>query len=241
MHDIIIFATFASAGIFVQSCFGFGGSLTAIPLLTLFLAPKQAIPTYSILMMLMDAWLVFHSREHIRWGRVGMLLLGGCIGIPIGVYGLKYLPASVIRFAIGTVTFVFALLYLCRVRINLRENTPTQLGVGLTSGILQGSIAESGPPIVIYGMAREWDKNAFRTTLLCYFCCLATFTVITNTWLGLITRKIVLSAASAVVPAFLVSNLGIHLKNRISDVRFRYVMLAIIMSVSILSLVRAFR
>jgi len=239
MHDLIIFAAIGTLGILVQSFFGFAGSLTAIPLFALFFSVRQVLPAYTLVMIAIDAWLVFEARDHVQWSRAAQLLMAGCIGVPIGAYGLRHLPIHVIHVAVSVVTCTFAILFLFRVRMSLRENRRTQFSVGLLSGFLQGCIGQAGPPLVLYGTAREWDKNTFRSTLLTYFLCLFVVSIVSYASLGLVSRDTWIYFAAGVLPAFLAANVGVRLKNRMSEAHFRQAILFVVLAVGIVSLLRS--
>jgi len=239
MNEILLFTVIACVGILVQSFAGFAGSLTAVPLFALFLSPKEAIPTYNLVMLLIDLWLVFEARWYIQWGRVGRLMVGGAIGVPFGAYGLKYLPSHVLGLIISIVTLVFAILFLLKIRIQLKENVGTQMCVGLMSGFLGGSISESGPPVVVYGLARGWDKNAFRTTLLTYFTCLCILALLSYWRLGLLSGKSLYTFSTAIVPCFVAAAFGVLFKNRVGEATFRKAVLAVIILVSLIGLGRS--
>ncbi|MBI4581264.1 MAG: sulfite exporter TauE/SafE family protein [Planctomycetes bacterium] len=239
MHEILIFVSIVCLAALIQAFVGFAGALTAVPLFAVFLSPKEAIPTYNMVMLLIDVWLVFEARRHVQWRSVGKLLLGGCVGVPIGAFGLKHLPVGVINVVISVITCTFAILLLMKVRIRLRGTTGTQVGVGLLSGLLGGCISQPGPPVTLYGLARDWDKNTFRTTLLSYFMCLCAMAVVSYWWVGLIARKNLMAFSATVVPAILASGIGLVLKNRASEAGFRRAVLMVVIAVSIISVSRS--
>lgn len=239
MNDVVLFTVIACIGILVQSFAGFAGSLTAVPLFALFLAPKEAIPTFGLVMLLIDAFLVFEGRRHIQWGIVGRFLLGGAIGIPIGAFALKYLPTHVLGLIISIATLVFAILFLLKIRVDFKETIRTQMSIGLLSGFLGGSISESGPPVVIYGLARNWDKNAFRTTLLTYFMCLCILALLSYWRLGLLSNRNISTFSAAILPCFVAAVLGVVFKNRVGEMTFRRAVLAVIVMVSLIGLSRS--
>jgi uncharacterized membrane protein YfcA len=238
MSPALPFTVIACASMFVQSFTGFAGSLVAVPLFTLFLAPRESLPAYQLLMLLANAWLVIEARQHVDWRRVGMLLIGGAIGTPIGAYALKQLPTHTLSIIISVLTLAAALLFVLKIKIALRENARTQVGIGLLSGALGGAISQSGPPVVIYGLARGWDKNAFRTTLLTYFLCLCIMTSLSYWYLGLITRNSLFMCSVATGPTFVAIAGGVLLKNRVSELLFRQAVLGVIMAVSLIGLVQ---
>lgn len=239
MNETLVVVLCASLGMLVQSFAGFAGSLVAVPLLAMFISPREAVPTYSLVMLVVDIWLVYETRRHVQWSRLKGLLAGGLIGVPIGAYGLTHLPGHAISICISAITLAFGILFLAKVRINMKENAPTQLSVGLLSGLLGGSISESGPPVVVYGLARDWGKDTFRSTLLCYFLALCVEQDVSYWYFGLFSRKSVSIAAVAIIPTFLAASCGVHFKNRVSETIFRRAILIVVIGVSVMGLTRS--
>ena len=238
MTDPAIFALIVAAAMLTQSCIGFAGALVAVPLFALFLSPREAIPSYSLVMLAVDVLLVIETHEHVDWRKVRTLLIGGIVGMPIGAYGLKHLPPAFVGVTISIVTLAFAILFLLKVTLPLRENRATQIGVGVCSGVLGGCVSASGPPIVIYGLARNWQKNLFRSTLLAYFTCLATTGVLSYFLMGMITKQTLVTSAVGFVPALAAAFVGLTLKNRLNESVFRSVVLVVILATSLLGFVK---
>jgi uncharacterized membrane protein YfcA len=237
-HELMIFSAIGALAMFVQSFFGFAGSLTAIPLFSLFFSIREVLPAYTFVMIAVDIWLVAESRQHIQWRQTLPLFVTGCLAVPLGAYGLRYLSLHVIHWTVSVVTCTFAILFLLRVNLSLRENKATQMGVGLLCGFLQGCIGQAGPPLVLYGTARQWDKNTFRSTLLTFFLCLFVISIGSYARFGLITRHSGFLFVAGVFPAFVAASLGLRLKDRVSDVRFRQGILLVVLAVGVVSVVR---
>jgi len=233
MTQMIAFALIASLGMLVQSVVGFAGSLLAVPLFALLMSPREAVPAYAFLLFVVNGFLVFEGRRHIAWRSVRGLLLGGLPGVPLGAVALKYLPTDVIGAAISGVTLLFGLLFLARVRVRFPVHPATEPLIGLLSGILGGGISESGPPVVVYGLSREWAKDVFRSSLLSYFLCLSVAAMISYLALGMVTGAMLLLALVALAPALAAARLGVWLKQRIPERVFRLAVLATIIAVSV--------
>lgn len=238
MTELVAFALIASLGMLVQSVVGFAGSLLAVPLFTLLIAPRDAVPGYAFLMLAVNGFLVSEGRRHIEWRSVRGLLLGGVPGVPIGALALKHLPSSLIGAAISGVTLVFGLLFLARVRIRFPVHPATEPLIGLVSGMLGGSISESGPPVVVYGLSRGWAKDVFRSSLLAYFLCLATTAAFSYLALEMVTGHMLLLAAAALLPALAAARLGLLVKQHIPERAFRLTILATILVVSVSGLLK---
>jgi len=105
---------------------------------------------------------------------------------------------------------------------------PTQLIVGLCSGVLGGASTAGGPPVVFYALARGWKRDKFRATLMVYFLILAVFAIAMFGARGMITKTVLTYVGVAIVPMFLASRVGIWLKQRTDEQRFRLVILLIV-------------
>lgn len=241
MTEFAGFAAIAGLGMLVQSTVGFAGSLVAIPLFALFLSPREAVPAYCFTMLAVNLFLVCEGRRHVAWRSVAGLLLGGLPGVPIGAWALKQLPTQVMGAAISSITLVFGILFLSRVRVRFPEHPLTEPAVGLLSGTLGGCISESGPPVVVYALSREWPKDRFRSSLLAYFLCLAVTAGVSYTAFGMVTGRVLTLAAAGLLPALAAGQLGVWLKRRIDERSFRLAVLVTVVAVGVAGLLKYLR
>ena len=234
----LIFAGIVFIGILTSSFAGFGGALVAIPLLTIFFEPKEVIPAFALLSFFISIFLVIETYQYIKWKKVFTFLIGGLIGVPIGAYGLVHLNPDILRAVIGGLVALFGLLFLSGLRLPFKERRSTEIGVGLVSGLLGGSTSMAGPPVVIFGIGCNWDKNSFRATLLTYFLLLGIITNSSFFFFRLFTPSNLKLLLFAFVPAVFASWLGVRFKNKVSEVKFRRAILILIIAVGILGLSR---
>jgi len=238
MTEFAVFAAIASLGMLVQSTVGFAGSLVAIPLFALFMSPREAVPAYCFTMLAVNIFLVCEGRRHVEWRSVRGLLIGGLPGVPIGAYALKHLPVHVIGAAISVITLLFGVLFLARVRIRFPVHPLTEPTIGLLSGVLGGGISESGPPVVVYGLSRDWAKDVFRSSLLAYFLCLAVTAAVSYAALGMVNSRLLRFAAVGLLPALAAAHLGVWLKQRINERTFRLAVLVTVIAVGVTGLAK---
>lgn len=241
MTEYGVFAGIACLGMLVQSTVGFAGSLVAIPLFALFMSPRDAVPAYCFTMLAVNLFLVAEGRRHVEWRSVRGLLIGGLPGVPVGAWALQHLPVHVIGAAISVITLLFGLLFLTRVRIRFPVHPLTEPAVGLLSGMLGGSISESGPPVVIYGLSREWAKDVFRSSLLAYFLCLAITAAISYSLFGMVSSHLLLLSAAGLLPALAAGQVGVWLKQRIPESAFRAAVLVTVVAVGMVGLIKHLR
>ncbi len=217
----------------VGTVVGFATALVAVPLITLFIAPQVAVPAFTILTLFTNFVVIYEARKHIYWNRVTVLTLAGVVGTLLGAWSLAHLPTGALRIIVGTVTLTFGLLFLLKIPIRLTNGKPIEVLLGLLSGWLGGCIAQSGPPVVFLALARGWAKEAFRANLMAYFFVLNLIGLLAYWRLHLLTQTSVTLSAAALLPALLMSALGLWIKDRVNEVRFRFIVLMIVILVGL--------
>ena len=81
------------------------------------------------------------------------LTAGAILGAPFGVLALAWLPANIMRLLIGGVLLAAVLLLWRGYKFERTPPTGAQIGLGLFSGLLNGSTAMGGPPVILYFLA----------------------------------------------------------------------------------------
>ena len=238
--DYLIFTAIVMLGLFVQSFAGFAGSLITIPLYSIFFIPKNIIPAHSLLMLVSNIILVIEARKHLQWKKIIKMQIAGLFGVPVGAYCLAYLPSDIIRIGISIITLIFGILFLFNVNVRLKENNVTQGTVGLLSGFLGGSISESGPPVVIYGLSRGWPKEIFRINLLAYFLALSVMGNLSYLCLGLFNTGTLKFSATALIPAIIACWCGTKVKDLVGEGHFKKIIITIIFVVASIGLLKVF-
>lgn len=158
---LVILVTLLAA--MVQTVAGFGFSLLAVPALTMFMEPAQAVPLSAMLSFLNANRVAQQTRGETPWRLVLLLLLGSLVGLPLGLQVLLYLSPDLLRFLVGTVSASMAL----AIAVGFRwpHSDRASLLTGFVSGILSTSTAINGPPIVLYLQAAGLRPEVFRGAL----------------------------------------------------------------------------
>lgn len=169
----------------MQSTFGFGAGLIAMPLLTLVLGLQMATPLFALLLATMSAIVVFSNWQQVSWPAVQQLIVASAIGIPCGVLLLQFAPAGLIIRALGLFLIGFSIYRLMQWQLPSLTSPYWAYACGFMAGVLGGAYNTNGPPIVLYGTAQQWPQQQFRATLLGYFLPSGVITVITHAVAGL--------------------------------------------------------
>jgi len=190
MSEIVALNIIVLLAGFTQGFTGFGSVLVALPLLTLFLDVRTAVPLVILFSLIINIVLFFQVHKYLNFARIRVLLAASIPGIFCGVYILKRFPTLYLEVVIGVILVTFPI-YLLRAKEPVRE-----LGggwswlLGFLSGLLGGSIAASGPPVIVYTSLQPWDKHRVKSTLVGYFLLSTVAMIAVQGFNGLITEEV---------------------------------------------------
>lgn len=108
---IVISLIFLAAG-FTQGYSGFGSALLAMPLLTLFLDAKIAVPLSVLNSILITSYLSLKLKNHMERKKILPLILGSLPGTYIGVKFLMHAESDIIKLLIGILIVSYCLYFL---------------------------------------------------------------------------------------------------------------------------------
>lgn len=232
----IIFA----AGI-IQGITGFGFSLLAVPLLAFFLPLQTVTPLLIVFSLATNALVLYETRKNVKIGKVWIMVLFGIIGTPIGAFALKFADANVLKAVVGIIIFLTALAMLKGFKLAIKKEKASQGIVGFASGVLNGSLTLSGPPIVLFMSNQGADKNAFRANITAYLFILNIFAVITMYAGGFLTDD-VSNLVAVLLPALAVGVvLGILIARKVKEDLFKKIVLYLIIAMGAWTLIMAVR
>lgn len=185
-----------SCGIFflaggVQGLTGFGGALVSIPLLSLIMDVKQAVPLAILNGLIVTTTLAYTLRRQLDWRKILPLLIGSVPGIILGTGLLKQADPVVISRLLGVVLVTisgFNLFFSPR-----PINPPRIWGylAGFFSGSINATVGAGGPPAIIYTTLHDWNKDEIRATLTGFFVLNGYVTAAVHAGSGIITGQTV--------------------------------------------------
>jgi uncharacterized membrane protein YfcA len=150
---------------FVQSIIGFGSALIAMPLLVSMLGIQIAAPMVAVAALLTEVAILLRYREAFNFAVVKYLALATILGIPVGVYAVRYIDSDVVNKILGIIVIGYALYALLAPKLPDLAGMAWTFVFGFLAGILGGAYNTSGPPYVIYGNAQSWSPNEFKSNL----------------------------------------------------------------------------
>lgn len=222
---------------FVQGLSGFGSALVMVPLMIHLLPPRVVVPTALVFGTILNGYLMVKEREHLEMKRIWPLLIAGIAGLPAGALLLIFVDASYLKVLIGLVIILTGILILLGISMKVKREKPAMIPVGLLSGILNGSISISGPPVILFFSNQRMKKGNFRGNIVSYFLILNIFTIPVFAVTGLFTYGVLIYSIILLAPLILGLLIGIKAARRIGEGGFRKLVLILVTITGLSSLV----
>ncbi len=237
--EYVLIALVLLAGSFTQSLSGFGSALVAMPFLLTIVGPREAAPLMALASGTMQIALLIRYRRALRLGALWRLALAAFIGIPIGAYALTRLNENVVLGLLGVVLVAYAVYALTRPKMPELRHNAWAYAAGFVSGLLGGAYTTNGPPVIVYGSCRRWNREEFKANLQGFFSVCNVVILATHAVYGNLTAQ-VFKGYLAALPGLAVGvTAGLLLDRYINPKLFRKIMLALLVLLGLRLLVRA--
>lgn len=151
----------------VQATTGFGFAVVGMPLITVFMSPRDAIIALTLISLALTVVVTARAPGDVAGGVFTRVALPSVAGIPLGLLVLALVPSSVLTVTIGLLVIVMAVVsYQNWVP---RPSRSASGAAGLVSGVLMTSTGLNGPPLVLTFQALGMSPRALRGTLQAAF------------------------------------------------------------------------
>jgi uncharacterized membrane protein YfcA len=161
-----------------------------------------------ILLILLKQW------REINFQSVWRLIAASCIGAPVGLFFLKSTQDNLAKLILAVVIMLFSGYHLLSPGIIRFKTDRGAWFFGAMAGFLGGAYAIPGPPVLIYGVFRQWPPSSLRATLLGFFLPISLIVVVSH-WAGGLWTPSVLVLYGLSLPTMLV---GIFMGNYLNRI-----------------------
>ncbi len=183
---------------FIQGMSGFGSALVALPLLTLMLDIKDAIPLCVLVSLVITIHMALGLKKHFHRKKIQPLVIGAIPGVIAGSTLLKMVPSHIIRISLGSFLICYAMYNLVFSPVSKRLSNKWGYLAGFLSGSIGAAFSAGGPPAIIYASINSWSKDEIKATLTGFFLFNSVIVAIAHAVSGLTTMPLVLDFLFAV-------------------------------------------
>ena len=171
----------------VRGYSGFGFSLLSITSISLVLPPVQIVPSIFLMEVAASVHLLPQVWRDIHWRALLWLVLGCCVGTPVGVYALAHAPAAPMTLALAIFVLAAAWLLAKGFQTQRLPGTAATFATGAASGLFNGGFGMGGPPVVLFFFSSPTGAAAGRASLIAYFLITDLLGLGWQGWNGLVT------------------------------------------------------
>ena len=168
LNDLLAVIVIICIAAVLQSISGFGFSLLAMPLLSIFVDIQDAVVIATLCGIFTNAVHLRKDFQLVERSIARRISLSALIGMPLGVVVLSVFSATQMRVIIGAVIVILVFLMM-RNFILKTENTNVDIVLGAFSGLLATSVSTNGPPLVFLLQSKQLDPWRLRATLAYVF------------------------------------------------------------------------
>lgn len=235
-NEILWVVVVVAVSSLAQSLAGFGFGLLAVPLMTLVIAPHQAVIVATMIGTVSTTLQAVIDRRFCDWSMAKRLSIAAYAGMPLGLYVFVVVSESALRFALGVVV-LGATVVLARGFSFKGHSRLMDWLMGGMSGVLSTSTSTNGPPLVFLLQARGLEPHIFRATINTVFALSNFVALILFASSGEMESNGALAALVALPFLFLSLRAGYALRPRVKVEHFKKLVLGMLFlsGVSVLS------
>lgn len=189
---------------FIRGYSGFGYSAIVIAASGVVTNPLHFVATVVILETAMSLQALKGNGRNVDWRRVGLLMAGAVVGLPIGLWILTGVSETTARAVISVYILIMCAVLLAGWRLRNEVKGGGNVVAGLISG-LANAPGMGGLPLAAFFAAQPMAAATFRATLIAYFPILDLYSAPLYWWHGLVTWN-TLWIALAALPLTLLGN-----------------------------------
>ncbi|MCB6176789.1 sulfite exporter TauE/SafE family protein [Rhodobacter sp. Har01] len=189
---------------FIRGYSGFGYSALVISASGLVTNPLNLVAVVVVLEMVMSAQAWKGAGHAVDWHRVGWLMAGAVIGLPLGLWALTAISEDAARAVIAAYVLVMCGVLMAGWRMRSEVRGPVNGAMGVISGVANAP-GMAGLPVVAFFAAQPMQPAVFRATLIAYFPILDLYSAPLYWIYGLVSWD-TLKAAAVALPLTVLGN-----------------------------------
>ncbi len=219
-------------GGFVKGFAGFGASMIWATGLALLLPPREVVPLVLMFEVASSIHLLPKIWRAVDWRSLRLLLVTTWAATPFGIYLLASVPADPMRLALAAAVLIAAVLIWRGFALKSVPGTAATAAVGASAGLLNGSMAIVGPPVILFYFSSPLGFSVGRASLVAFFLGTDSVGTVFLALQGLVTGETLRRAALFIPVVLVATSLGNRGFLKVSEARFRLVVLCLLIALA---------
>lgn len=217
MEHIIVVASAALMGGFVQSVTGFGGAIMIMIFLPLIFSMNAAPAVSDVITMILSFSMLYRYRRAVKIKKIILPAIVYLITSTIVIHQSAQADAQVLKLIFGLFLILLSLYFILFAgKLEVRPSVWLNMVCAALAGVCGGLFGISGPPASLYYLAATKSKEEYLGTLNAFF----SFTVIFNIWSrissGFLTMELMPPIAVGIMAILAGCSLGSRISGKIS-------------------------
>jgi len=224
----------------LQGISGFGRSLVATPILSLFIPANEVIAIMILTGILANTIMLIKTLKYSDIKKIWLMIIMGIIGVSVGVWLLTFTPVKQLKIGMGIMVVSSAIMIASGFKLKIKEGVFSYSIAGLSSGVLTGLLSMGGPPIVFFLQNQNHEKHQFRGNLSVFFFFTGSFALISLFANHLITYEVV-TKSIYFLPASVIGIIsGDYLAHKVNEKIFKKIIVGILFLSGISAIITSF-
>ena len=190
-ENILYIILLAAGASFVQRTIGFGFGIfimTALP----FMMPSygEAVTLSGLLSLTSATVVMIKYLKFVTWRRLLPIVAAFVVFSTVAICLLEKIEGTAMRMILGIMLIIISLyfsFFKSKMQKLIRPTTGWQLGTGTASGVMGGLFGMHGPPVVLYLVASEPDKDHYMGMIQTYAVITNVTMLVVRAWNGYVT------------------------------------------------------
>jgi uncharacterized membrane protein YfcA len=220
------------AGAVVSGLVGFAFSAVAGAVLLHVLPPTEAVPLMMACSIVTQAVSLVALRGAVEWRGSAVLIAAGALGVLPALYLLHHVDARVFRISFGAFLTIYAAAMLFRPAVAYIQRAPGRLHdavIGFGGGLIGGLTAMPGALPTIWCELRGMPKDQQRGVVQPYITAMQLFALALMLTHARPSSQALLQLTLSLPALAAGAMLGVMMFRRVDTVRFRYIVLAVLL------------
>jgi len=233
LENILLLALICACGAFVSGLAGFGSGLVLMGTLVAFMDIQVASSITAIISLGLATANIISVWKYVPWNEVWRPAITALPMVWIGVFMLQNLEDSALKGLLAFIIFAGCAVTIWSPGKKEIKSPLWAYATGVVAGFFGGCMNTSGPPVVLYTLLSGWDKKKSKGYMSFLFLILVIIRIILLTRGGLMPSTVVSTGLVLLAPVFVAWYAGKTIFARLSDDRFRWIAVIILIGIAI--------